>query len=105
MSKDATFPEKFNKIIKQYPEFRDTADAASKDELKAMIVSCEKNIFAIEKQKDEDVELQQAKEKVKYFSEPYSDAHKVQNAKIKYLLFRLESQGEDMERTDESSED
>jgi len=95
-----TFPEKWAKVLKDLPEFRDTADAASTDDLKKIIVTCEGNIYTVEKEKDDDVKLTGAKELVKEMSAPYKDALKVQMAKIKYSLFLLQGKGVDLDNKD-----
>lgn len=106
MSKDdnspTTFPNKWAKILKEIPEFKDTADAASSDELKKIIISCEGNIYTIDKEKDMDSKLNGAKELVKEYSAPYRDALKVQMAKIKYALFLLDGKGVNLDNKDES---
>lgn len=94
-----TFPEKWYKILKDLPEFKDSADASSPEDLKKIIVTCEGNIYTIDKEKDEDVKLSGAKECVKEYSAPYRDALKVQMAKIKYALFLLEGKGVDLDNT------
>lgn len=91
-----TFPEKWAKILKDLPEFKEIADAASADDLKKIILTCEGNIYTIDKEKDMDSKLNSAKELVKEYSAPYRDALKVQTAKIKYALFCLEGKGEDL---------
>lgn len=91
------FPEKWNKVLKDLPEFKDTADAASNDDLKKIIVQCEGNIYTIEKEKDDDAKLNSARELVKEYTAPYRDAMKVQTAKIKYALFLLDNKGEDLD--------
>lgn len=95
-----TFPEKWAKVIKELPEFKDSADASSAEDLKKIIVTCEGNIYTIEKEKDADVKLNAAKELVKEHSAPYRDAAKVQMAKIKYALFLLEGKGIDLNNKD-----
>lgn len=90
---DTEFPKKYAKVIDSLPEFKDEADAASVDDLKRIIVTCESNIYEAEKLKEADQKLNAAKELVKDMSGPHRDAVKVQTAKIKYALFRLESQG------------
>jgi hypothetical protein len=90
------FPEKWAKVLKDLPEFKEIADAASVEDLKKMIVTSEGNIYTIEKEKEQDVKLNAAKELVKDHSAPYRDAIKVQTAKIKYSLFLLEGKGEDV---------
>jgi hypothetical protein len=96
----STFPEKWAKVLKDLPEFKDTADAASTDDLKKVIVTCEGNIYTVENEKDNDVKLTGAKELVKEMSEPYKDALKVQMAKIKYALFLLEGKGVELDNKD-----
>lgn len=90
------FPEKWNKVLKELPEFKETADAASVDDLKKIIVTCEGNIYTVEKEKDDDTKLNGAKDLVKEYSAPYRDAVKVQTAKVKYALFLLESKGTEL---------
>jgi hypothetical protein len=98
MTKDnadpVTFTEKWAKVLKEIPEFKDTADAADVVELKKIIIESEGNISNIEKEKDEDSKLNAAKEIIKEISAPYRDAIKIQTAKIKYALFLLEGKGE-----------
>jgi len=89
-----TFPKKFAKALKEMPEFKDTADAASAEELKKTIILSEGNIFTIEKAKEDDTKLTATRELQKELSAPYSDAVKVQRAKIAYALFLLEGKGE-----------
>jgi hypothetical protein len=95
------FPEKWAKVLKEIPEFKDTADAADVDELKKIIVTCEGNIYTLEKEKSEDIKLNAAKEVVKDISLPYRDSIKVQTAKLKYALFLLEAKGEELDNKDE----
>lgn len=95
-----TFPDKWFKVISKIPEFKDTADAASTEDLKKIVVTCEGNIYTIEKEKEENTHLNAAKELVKEHSEPYRDALKVQMAKIKYALFLLEGKGVELDNQD-----
>lgn len=95
-SSPTTFPEKWNKVLKDLPEFKDIADAASAEDLKKIIVTCEGNIFNIETSKEADAKLSGAKEIAKELSGPYKDALKIQMAKIKYALFCLESKGTEL---------
>jgi hypothetical protein len=97
MADKVEFPKKYAKILKDLPEFKDTADAASKDELKQIIVRSEGNIYTIEKEKEADAKLNGAKELIKEMSAPYKDSIKVQKAKAKYALFLLEQKGEDLD--------
>ena len=92
-----TFPEKWNKLIGKMPEFKDTADAASLDDLKKIIVTAEGNLFVIEKEKEADTKLNAAKELVKDYSAGYAEASKFLVAKIKYALFLMEGKGSDLD--------
>lgn len=89
-----TFPEKWAKVLKDLPEFKENADASSTEDLKKIIVTSEGNIYTIEKEKEDDTKLNAAKDLVKEYAAPYRDAIKVQTAKIKYALFLLEGKGE-----------
>jgi hypothetical protein len=91
-----TFPNKWLKVLKDLPEFKDTADAATADDLKKIIVTCEGNISLVEKEKEEDNKLNGAKELVKEYSAVYRDGIKCQTAKIKYAIFLLEGKGEEI---------
>ena len=85
------FPEKW---LKKLPTgFSEEADAMSEDDLKKNIISCENNIFTIEKEKNNDVKLSAAKEISKELSGPYRDAKSCQDAKIRYCLFLLHGKG------------
>lgn len=91
-----TFPEKWAKVLKDLPEFKDTADAASVEDLKKIIILAEGSQFNIEKAKAEDDKLNAAKEIIKDLNAPYRDALKVQRAKTQYALFLLEGKGTEL---------
>ena len=101
-SMPVTFPEKWLKVLKEMPEFKDTADSSSTEDLKRIVVTCEGNIYTIEKEKDADVKLNSAKELVKEFSAPYRDAIKAQTVKVKYAMFLLEGKGINLDNKDDS---
>ena len=89
------FPDKW---LKQLPTgFTDEADAMSQEELKALIVKSESNIYVIDQEKENDDKLNAAKELVKDITAPYRDAIKAQTAKVKYALFLLEGKGVDLD--------
>ncbi len=94
------FPKKWADVLKKIPNFTDTADAASVDDLKKIIVTCEGNIYTIEQEKAADMQLNNAKELVKEYSEPHKEALKAQTAKIKYALYLLEGKGVDLDNKD-----
>lgn len=91
------FPEKWNKVLKSLPEFKETADAASTDELKKIIVECEGNIYTIEKEVESNDKINGMKEMLKELLEPFRDGKKVQMTKIQYALFLLESKGVELD--------
>ena len=95
------FPAKWQKVLKDMPEFKDTADASSVEDLKKIIITCEGNIYTVDNEKLNDVKLNAAKDIVKEYSAPYRDAIKVQTAKIKYALFLLDGKGEELDNKDE----
>lgn len=95
-----TFPEKWAKVLKSLPEFKDTADAASTEDLKKIIVECEGNIYTIDKDKDSNAKLLAAKELLKDMTAPYQESKKVQMSKIQYALFLLESKGVELDNKD-----
>jgi hypothetical protein len=95
-----TFPEKWAKALSKMPEFKEMADSASAEDLKKMVVTCEGNIYTIEKEKDADAKLNSAQELVKEFSEPYRDAIKAQTVKLKYAMFLLEGKGVNLDNND-----
>ncbi len=100
----STFPKKYAKILKSMPEFQETADAASAEDLKKIIVEAEGNVYTIEKNKEADPKLNAAKEIAKDISGSYGDARKAQMTKINYALFLLEGKGENLD-TKEADED
>jgi hypothetical protein len=89
-----TFPAKWLKVLKDLPEFKDSAEAASVEDLKKMIITAEGNISNIEKEKESDDKLNAAREIIKDLSAPYRDAIKCQMCKVKYALFLLDGKGE-----------
>lgn len=95
-------PKKWDDIIvKKMPDFKETADAASVDELKKIIIDSEGNIFTINKEEEADIKLQGAKEMVKTLSEPHREGRKYQQAKIQYALLLLEGKGVDLDNKDD----
>ena len=94
-------PKKWDNVLKKMPEFKDTADAASVDELKKIIVECEGNIYTLNKEEEADIKLAGSREMVKTLSEPHREARKYQQAKIQYALLLLEGKGVDLDNKDE----
>lgn len=92
-----SLPKKWDDLIKKMPEFKDTADAASVEELKKIIVECEGNIYTVNREEEADDKLTAAREVSKDLAAPYRDAKKTQQAKIQYALLCLESKGVDLD--------
>lgn len=90
---ESNFPDKWMKIIKELPGFVDETDAATVDALKKIIVESEGNIYTIEKDKEENERIKEAKEALKEYLGPYRDAVKTQTAKIKYCIYLLAQKG------------
>lgn len=88
-----TFPEKYSKILKDNPEFLSISEAASEAELKALLLTCEGDVYNVENFMMGDEKLLAAKALVKDYAAPYRDSLKVLTAKIKYCLFLLEGKG------------
>jgi hypothetical protein len=93
-----TFSDKWSKVLKSLPEFKDTADAAGMDELKKIIIDSESNIYTVDKEMEADVKLIAANELKKDLAAGYREAKKVQNCKIQYALFLLECKGVEMDK-------
>jgi hypothetical protein len=87
------FPKKYQKIIDELPEFREQAEAASKDELNQIIILAQGNISNIEKDLEENQEIIDQREKLKQMVGPYKDAVRVQTAKTKWCLHLLKEKG------------
>jgi hypothetical protein len=100
-----TFPEKWLKVLKQMPEFKEIADSSDAVGLKKIIVESEGNIYTTEKDMEADSPLNGAKDLVKQYSAAYKEAMKFQTAKIKYAMFLLEGNGEAIGNDDTKKEE
>ena len=96
-----SFPDKWHKMIISMPEFKDTADASSVEDLKKIIIASEGNIYTIEQEKEENTQIKAAKETLSEMLAPFREAMKVQMAKIKYALYLLESKGVEIDQREE----
>jgi hypothetical protein len=92
-----SLPKKWDDMIKKMPEFKDTADSASVEDLKKIIVECEGNIYTVNKDEEADMKLAGARELAKELSAPHREARKHQQAKIQYALLCLESKGVELD--------
>lgn len=91
------FPDKWWKVIQAMPEFKETADAASEDDLKKVIVTCEGHLYTINQDEESDTQLAAYKDLVKERMAPHKEGRKFQQAKIQYALFLLEGKGVDLD--------
>lgn len=87
------FPEKWYKKLPS-TWVNGGADAKKSDELKNGILKSESIIADVEKDRDNDAKLTNAKEEVKDLNGAYNDTINEEKAKIKYSLFLLKSRGE-----------
>lgn len=92
-----SLPKKWDKLLKNMPEYKETADSASVDDLKKIIVECEGNLYTISKDKELDTKLSAAREMSKDLAGPYKDAILHQQCKIQYALLCLESKGVELD--------
>lgn len=86
------FSEKYNKYLKA-STFKDDVNTMDEIELKKVIYECEKTIKEIEKDRDTNEKLKEAREIVTDISGGYRDAIGYETAKIKYSLYTLETRG------------
>jgi len=92
------FPEKW---LKKLPTgFTDTAESMSEDELKKVVFEAEGNLVIIDREKEAHADLQAAKAVAKDIGGAFREAATAQQAKIKYVLFLLESRGVDLDSTE-----
>lgn len=94
MSEEKVFPKRYKNNLPT--GFEEGVESMDTDEIKKKIYECQAHCYEIDKAKDNDEKLQQAKELVKELSAPYSDAQKVETAKVKYCFFVLEGRGVDI---------
>lgn len=87
------FPEKYMKKIADLPDFVGGIDSMDTEEIKRKVLECEAHICEIDDAKEQDGELNDAREKVKEFGKPYREGKALETAKIKYCMFVLESRG------------
>lgn len=81
------------KVQKEFPEFTDTVNSLSVSELNERIATYAKESEAVEKAKEEDEALEDAKGVVQELSAPYKDAKKAIRMKIRYMIALIQDQG------------
>lgn len=91
-SVDLGFNPKYAKILGDWGS--EHADSLGPDELKKIIVDCQKSISDIEKDMEADERLKALKEEIKDLTGGFKDVQKRETAKTMYCVFRLRSLGE-----------
>lgn len=81
------------RIKKDSPEFVAEVVALSVDELNARVLTLTKELEQIEETKEEDVELQSARELVAEYSGPYNEGKRVAKLRTKYLIQLIKEKG------------
>ena len=81
------------KVEKKYPDFVEEVERLSVAELEHRLIGYAKNNAETEKARENDEELQKAKDTVKYLNEPYKDAIAAIKDKTKYILTLIEEKG------------
>ena len=82
------------KVQKKFPDFADTADGMSLEDVKKNLSIYANYREQTELAKKKDEELQMAKEKVKFLSGPYNDTVAALKLKLSYLHVLLAEKGE-----------
>jgi len=85
------FPKRW---LSKLPDgFTDTVNTMDTEDIKKMMVECERSAGEVEKEMDNDIKLGAAKELVKDLGGAYRDTLKTYKAKIKYLVFTMDQRG------------
>lgn len=91
---DKEFPARYKKKLPT--GFEEGIESMDSEEVKKKIYESQVHVYDIEKAKEEDEKLTQAREMVKEMAAPYKDAQAAEQAKIKYCFFVLEGRGMDL---------
>jgi len=81
------------KIKKEYPQFVEEIASLSVDQLNSRLAELAKQTDEVEQAKDDDEELDSAKDKVSEFSAPYRDAKKMLKLKSRYVIGLIREKG------------
>ena len=82
------------KVQKKFPDFVDTADGMSLEDIKKNLSMYANYREQTELARKKDEDLQMAKEKVKFLAGPYSDTVAALKLKLSYLHVLLAEKGE-----------
>ena len=89
-----TFPQKYKKKLNEFAQgYEESAEAATTDDIKKLILTAEQNIFEIEHEMDNNASLLKLKEDLKKDMAPFSEAKATEMAKIKFCLWVLDERG------------
>lgn len=80
-------------VQKQFPEFPEVVDALGLDDLEKRLSQYAKEQDKVDQAKEADEALEQAKEQVKEYNAPYSEAKKALKLKMKYLIMLIGEKG------------
>lgn len=83
-----------NQVQKELPEFAAEVATLAKEELVNRVVLYCEDAEAVDRAKDADEALKQAREESNQLAAPYKDAKKAIKLKISYILALLESRGQ-----------
>lgn len=85
---------------KKIPEFVDVVDGLGLDDLEKRLNTLAKQAEEVEKAKENDVGLEDAKAAVKELSAPYGDAKKEIRLKTRYIIQLIGEKGGDTEKSE-----
>lgn len=85
------FPKKWARFLPT--GFEDNVNSMDDVEMESNIITCEKSINSTEKEMENDSKLNGARDLVKDFSQGYRDVINTQRAKIKFIIYTMESRG------------
>lgn len=97
------FEEKYAKLVPEH--WVPIAEKMERDEMEKCIVECEMLIEHTEKEVSDDAKIQQLKEDLKYLREGYKDVIDAQRAKIKFMLYLMNTRGYNVLPSKEDPED
>ena len=81
------------RVQKELPDFASEAEALDASSLEDRIVELAKGLEEVEKAKEADTALQEARENAKELNAPYLESKKVIRLKTSYLVQLLEEKG------------
>jgi SMC interacting uncharacterized protein involved in chromosome segregation len=104
MSEEQNYQKKL-KIQKKFPQFTEMVDAMSVEQLEDKLNVYAKEQEKVKKAKEDDVELNKAKDLVSDLSAPYNDAKKAIELKMSYIIMQIGEKGGDAENDNVKEDD